>query len=794
MPSTESLSRAARIAVAIGEAYGRRLQTAVDRFNTSVTDAGRAHPAALASQPAAASWQAWFDYLADAGQRSVLFWDTLRQRGNNYVEHKRAGMPPLLHFDYSMVVDGRTLSRPVNYALVSIVPPRGVEVDPRRRPYVIIDPRAGHGPGIGGFKDDSQVGVALEDGHPVYFVIFFPEPVPGQTLIDVCNAEREFIHVVRERHPESAAPVVVGNCQGGWAAMMLAASVPEETGPVVVNGAPLSYWGGAWSEGAGDNPMRYTGGLYGGSWPASFAADLGGGVFDGADLVQNFENLNPANTFWNKYYNLFARVDTERERFLEFERWWGGFFLMDKAEIEWIVQNLFVGNRLAEGQVQRGQGEMFDLRQIRAPIVIFASLGDNITPPQQAFNWVADLYGSTEEIKARGQVIVGLLHENVGHLGIFVSGQVARREHKQIVSVLKSIEALPPGLWGMEIDESTGKDGKPVYAVSFVEHRLEDVAGRLNRYARQDEEAFEAVATISEFNQRAYDLFARPLVRALTNPETARVARDLHPLRAQRWAISDLNPWTWWLAAAARQVEANRHAVPAEHPLRQVEQLFSAGLTASLDLYRDLRDAAIEAQFFAVYGNLQVLLDEDAATADAEAVQPTGRDLPWVADALAAIDQGGYAEAVARTSALLRRNGGPLPLSQVELRHALVERYADLLPALTWPEMRRVRGRQDLIVTHEPELALATLPSLLGDPADRDRFLALLDRVVNDPETPEATPEQAALVQQLHALLEGGRAPARARSAPARRTRATPKSKAKRKARTAGRVPRGGKE
>ena len=82
----------------------------------------------------------------------------------------------MLHFEYEMVLDGRTLERPVNYALVRIVPPEGVTVDPKRRPYIIIDPRAGHGPGIGGFKDDSQVGVALRAGHPVYFVIFFPSP------------------------------------------------------------------------------------------------------------------------------------------------------------------------------------------------------------------------------------------------------------------------------------------------------------------------------------------------------------------------------------------------------------------------------------------------------------------------------------------------------------------------------------------------------------------------------------------------------------------------------------------
>ena len=118
--------------------------------------------------------------------------------------------------------------------------------------------------------------------------------------------------------------------------------------------------------------------------------------------MQNFENLNPANTLIDKYYKVFANADTEPPRFLEFERWWGGYFLMNREEIEWITKNLFVGNELWKGGT-------FDLREIRVPIIMFASLGDNITPPQQAFNWVADVYSSTEEIKARGQVIVGLM-------------------------------------------------------------------------------------------------------------------------------------------------------------------------------------------------------------------------------------------------------------------------------------------------------------------------------------------------------------------------------------------------
>ena len=106
---------------------------------------------------------------------------------------------------------------------------------------------------------------------------------------------------------------------------------------------------------------------------------------------------------------------------------------MNREEIEWITRNLFVGNKLWTGGATATGGKPFDLRDIKAPIVLFASMGDNITPPQQAFNWVADVYGSTDEIKARGQVIVGLLHEDIGHLGIFVSGKVAKKEHAQIV-------------------------------------------------------------------------------------------------------------------------------------------------------------------------------------------------------------------------------------------------------------------------------------------------------------------------------------------------------------------------
>jgi hypothetical protein len=706
----------------------------------------------------AGAWRSpadWWAYSLDASQRWVLFWDTLRRRGNDFIAHERAGMPPVLGFEHEMVLDGRGFERPVNYALLRILPPAGVEADPKRRPYVIIDPRAGHGPGIAGFRDDSQVGVALRGGHPVYFVVFYPQPEPGQTLLDVCEAESRFVRRVRALHPESPKPVIVGNCQGGWAAMLLAASDPENAGPIVINGAPMSYWSGAGREGGGDNPMRYSAGLVGGTWLASLAADLGNGRFDGAHLVQNFEALDPARALWEKYYDLYDRADGEAARFLEFERWWGGFYLLNREEIEWITQNLFVGNRLSAGELRSGSGRRFDLREIRSPIVLFASLGDSISPPQQAFNWVADVYGSTEEIKARGQVIVGLLHRSVGHLGIFVAGHVVRKEHAQIVSVLKSIEALPPGLYGMEILEREG-DGAPRYDVRFVEHRLEDAAARLNRAQRADERPFEAVRAVSEMNQRAYEILARPLVQAAAGEATARLLRRFHPLRFSRWALSDANPWMAPIGPAADWVRAQRVPLDASAPPRLAERAGAELVSAALDYWRDLRDAWSEAAFYALYGALPAGEERPAGA-------PAGRrwsdthpqELPLVKRILEGIAEGGYAEAVGRVAALLRTAGAPLALAAVEARHAFAVQNLELLPAIDLAELRRIEGEQEIIVRHARERALATLPALVRDRADRERLRLLLERAAafSDGNGPWLGEAQRALVEGIRGAL-----------------------------------------
>src|SRR5487761_449342 len=490
------------------------------------------------------------EYMMDATQRSVLFCDVMRQRSNQYRDHLAETVPHVLDYKAELVMDGRTLKRPVNYLLVRIVPPKGVEIDHTRRPFMVVDPRAGHGPGIGGFKADSEIGVAMKAGHPCYFVGFTPDPMPGQTIEDIARAEAVFLEKVISLHPEAdGKPCVIGNCQAGWAVMILASIRPELFGPIILAGAPLSYWAGV----RGKYPMRYSGGLLGGSWLTALTSDMGAGKFDGGWLVQNFENQNPANTLWTKQYNVYSKVDTEAPRYLEFERWWGGHVNLNAEEIQFIVDDLFVGNKLAAGRIEMSDGTAGDLRTVRSPIVVFCSKGDNITPPQQALDWVLDLYDDVDEIRSFGQTIVYTVHETVGHLGIFVSGGVAKKEHNEFSSNIDLIDMLPPGLYEATFERKSSDTTSPDLVegewVMRCEQRTLDDIRAMGGNSPEDERRFATAARVSEINLSLYRAFMQPMVKAIFTPQVAEWLRRWDTSRMQYEAFTDANPFMPALAS-----------------------------------------------------------------------------------------------------------------------------------------------------------------------------------------------------------------------------------------------------
>lgn len=553
-----------------------------------------------AAVPDATTSMPWLDYWIDASQRGVLFLDVLRECANVMLAHEQAGLPPLLAFEYEILLDARSFERPANYQLLRVTRcdewQAHERVDADKPPVLVLDPRAGHGPGIGGFKHASEVGNALHAGHPVYFVGFLPEPCPGQMLSDVLAALRRFVEAVSARHG-GRAPVLYGNCQAGWAAMLLAARCEGLAGPVVLAGSPLSYWAGA----AEVNPMRLAGGLTGGAWATRWLADLGDGRFDGAWLVQNFEALQPARSLWTKYYALFVDPAGERERFVAFERWWSGFYFLSREEMLAIVQNLFIGNRLERGEMRVDECCTLDLRRLRSPLVVFASRGDNITPPHQALAWIPALYPDTAALVQAGQRIVYLLHEQAGHLGIFVSASVAQREHRAILAALPRIEALAPGLYEMQIESrGAAEDGYGAVAALAVRFEPREVSDL--HYGEYPVHAFERVREQSEALDAAYTTWVSPGVRACASPASAAALKWLHPMRVSRYLFSEkLNPWMRWVAPAAQAAAAQRGAAAPDNPFSRLETQGAQAVADALERWRKLRDATAEATFAALY-------------------------------------------------------------------------------------------------------------------------------------------------------------------------------------------------
>ena len=680
-----------------------------------------------------AGFSAMQEYWRDAFERSILLLAILRERGNNYVERTEETAPNVLTFKAEVLIDGRALPRPTNYVLVRIVPPEDTVVDPKKRPFIVFDPRAGHGPGIGGMKHDSEIGVALRAGHPCYFVGFLPAPVPGQGIGDVCAAEAHFVEAVIARHPEAEGrPVLIGNCQAGWQVMMMAAMRPDLPGPIMLAGSPLSYWAGV----RGKNPMRYLGGLLGGTWLTALTGDLGNGIFDGANLVANFESLHPSNTYWKKAYDVYSRVDTEGERFLEFEKWWGTPVLLNAEEMQTIADELFVGNKLTAGQLRSAQGIRVDLRNIHSPIIVFCSWGDDITPPQQALGWVLDLYDHERDIVAAGQTIVYCLHQSIGHLGIFVSGKVASKEHAEFAQAMDLIDLVPPGLYEAVItglDESVEHPElvSGNYLFHLEKRSLDDIRA-LGGNTPEEELRFAAAARVSEINLGLYRTTLAPLVRAMASEHAAELMRHAHPNRMRFEAFSDKNPLMRPVAAWADAIRADRHPAAADNPLTMLERQTSDWIVRTLDAWTEMRDKLQEAIFHATYGSplLQALVGLGADTPMTG--WRIGRDLARdeaaahaAGDLARRIDQGGLAEAGVRAMIYVRMAEGRIDERAFTVLTQIAAENKG--PRLGFARFKEIVREQYLLLLLHQEKAIAALPKLLPD--DRAQRAAMLDLV-----------------------------------------------------------------
>jgi uncharacterized protein DUF3141 len=529
----------------------------------------------------------------------------------------------------------------------------------------------------------------------------------------------------------------------------------------IVAGSPLSYWQGV----HGKFPMRYMGGLLGGSWITAMLSDIGCGLFDGAWLVQNFENQDPANTFWSKPYNLYSKIDTEPPRYLQFEKWWGGHVILNDNEIQFIVDELFVGNRLSAGGIETSDGTSVDLRNIRSPIVVICSKGDNITPPQQALGWITDLYESVDEIRSYGQTIVYSVHDTAGHLGIFVSGSVAKKEHAEFASNIDFIDILPPGLYEaiFEPKSASTLESELVTGdwVMRCEPRTLDDIRALGGNDVSDDRRFATAAHVSEINLALYQQFWRPVIRSATNPVWADWLRELHPLRLQFKVFSDRNPVVAAIAPIADVVSKRRHRPKANNPFLAIQEMVSTAIEAGLNFSRDINATISEATFLSLYGSpaLQAAVGIDPASKQSvRTVAKTAlhRELlqKRISELKSRVAIGGLREAVIR--ALLYMAMAPGRAFD-ERGFQLVRRIRQENRGIPLAEFKAMIREQFNILLIDEVAALRALPALLPASADaRKKALALISRIMGA--TGEKTLEGQRRLREIVRLFGAGHA------------------------------------
>ncbi len=129
----------------------------------------------------------------------------------------------------------------------------------------------------------------------------------------------------------------------------------------------------------------------------------------------------------------------------------------------------------------------------------------------------------------------------------------------------------------------------------------------------------------------------------------------MHPLRLQRFLLSDLNPAMWPLRVLAEMVRKDRRPAAADNALVKAEHAVSEQIEQALDSYREARDRMQELTFKTIYNSplVEALAGLRAPHADARKPRARNEALEKLLEAkIAAIRareaQGGFTEAVIR--------------------------------------------------------------------------------------------------------------------------------------------------
>jgi hypothetical protein len=178
---------------------------------------------------------------------------------------------------------------------------------------------------------------------------------------------------------------------------------------------------------------------------------------------------------------------------------------------------------------------------------------------------------------------------------MFISGEVAIKEHDQIQQSVELLKYLSPGLYEMKIDDTDSS------IVTFEERSVCDILEYDD--GLEDEEDFEPASTVSAMNQLMYKEFISPFVKFGTTEQSAEFLRLSHPLRLPRYFFSDLNPLSIPLKSMVPLVKDFRLAIEKNNSFSKIEHALSNNISTVLDSVRETNDMYDVLRFKLFYGN-----------------------------------------------------------------------------------------------------------------------------------------------------------------------------------------------
>ena len=355
---------------------------------------------------------------------------------------------------------------------------------------------------------------------------------------------------------------------------------------------------------------------------------------------------------------------------------------------------------------------------------------------------ILDLYEDVNEIRSCGQTIVYTIHKSVGHLGIFVSGSVARKEHDEFSSNIDLIDVLPPGLYEATFEPKAAASANPNlvkgdWIMRCEERTLEDIRA-LGGNDPDDERRFATAARVSEINLALYRAFAQPFVRASTSIAGAEWMRRMHPLRMQYEWFSEKNPLMAPVKSMARRVRENRRLAGSDNPFVAMQKTISGQIAANLDLWRSANETLAERTFLWIYGSpmLQAAVGIDAA--DQRRMRKAAKSPLYgellrsrIAELKSHVDVGGLRECVIRSMLYVGITRGGAD----ERGLAAIRRLRAAEPGseqLTLAKFKALVREQYLLLLIDQEATLAAIPALLpADPEERRKGFSALCEVLS---------------------------------------------------------------